>query len=137
MHLDLSTNTLSGPHGHLVLSEDDEVLRKIAMLLEGECEGLGAAASAAKYGFSKQRYYQILSAFNAGGSAALLSRKPGPQGPSRRTPDVTREVVRHRFLDPDSSADVIAQKIRQTGLAISTRSVSRVLTDFGLQKKTL
>lgn len=55
--------------------------------------------------------------------------------PSRRTPDVNREIVRHRFLDPDASAEVIAQKIRQTGLDISTRSVTRVLDDFGLQKK--
>jgi hypothetical protein len=31
---------------------------------------------------------------------------------------------------------VIAQKIRQTGLKISTRSVERVIEDFGLQKKT-
>ena len=34
-------------------------------------------------------------------------------------------------------ADVIAQKLRQTGFPISTRSVERVIGDFGLQKKTL
>jgi hypothetical protein len=44
--------------------------------------------------------------------------------------------MRHRFLDPDATAEVIAQKIRQTGLQISTRSVERVIEDFGLQKKT-
>ena len=138
MQFDLSTHTITGLAGSLVASqEDDEVLRKLTMLIEGECEGLGATAAAAKYGYTKQRYYQLLTAFRQGGCLALLSRKPGPKKPSRRTPSATHEVIRHRFLDPDASADVIAQKIRQTGSPLSTRSVSRVLADFGLQKKTL
>jgi transposase len=138
MQFDLSTATITGPAGSLVApQEDDEILRKLAMLIEGECEGLGATAAAAKYGYSKQRYYQLLAAFHQGGCLALLSRKPGPKAPTRRTPDVTREVIRHRFLDPDASADVIAQKIRQTGSPVSDRSVSRVLSEYGLQKKTL
>lgn len=137
MHFDPETHALVGSAGSLVVSGDDEVLLKLAMLIEGECQGLGPSAAAAKYGFSKQRYFQLRDAFASGGSLALLSRKPGPRCASRRTPDVVHEIVRHRFLDLDASPDVIAQKIRQTGLPISTRSVQRVLADFGLQKKTL
>ena len=37
----------------------------------------------------------------------------------------------------DASADVIAQKLRQAGFDISTRSVERVIEAYGLQKKTL
>lgn len=137
MQFNLSTHTLSGPAGGLLAPEkDDELLCKLAMLIEGECEGLGATAAAAKYGYSKQRYYQLLAAFEDGGCLALLSRKPGPKAATRRTPVLSREVVRHRFLDPDASADVIAQKIRQTGVSISARSVARVLADYGLEKKT-
>lgn len=131
-----STHTLSGPSGFLVAPEEDEILNKLAMLIEGECEGLGATAAAAKYGYSKQRYYQLLALFAESGCPALLSRKPGPKSATRRTPEVTREVIRHRFLDPDASADVIAQKIRQTGVPVSVRSVGRVLHEYGLQKKT-
>jgi transposase len=138
MQLNLSAHTLIGSAGELIVSqEDDEILLKLAMLIEGECEGLGASAAAAKYGYSKQRYYQLLTAFHQGGCLALLSRKPGPKAPSRRTPDVIREVIRHRFLDPTASPDVIAQKIRQTGSAVAARSVSRILQHYGLQKKTL
>jgi transposase len=138
MRFDLSTHTITGSAGSLVApQEEDEILRKLAMLVEGECEGVGATAAAAKYGYSKQRYYQLLAAFEQGGCLALLSRKPGPKAATRRTPDVTREVIRHRFLDPDASADVIAQKIRQTGSPVSDRTVSRVLAEYGLQKKTL
>jgi transposase len=138
MHFDLTTLTLIGPAGSLlVCQQDDEILLKLAMLLEGECEGLGATAAAAKYGYTRQRYYQLLTAFRQGGCLALLSHKPGPKAPSCRTPDVLREVIRHRFLDPAASADVIAQKIRQAGSAVATRTVSRVLQQYGLQKKTL
>jgi transposase len=138
MQFNLSTHTLIGSAGELVVcQEDDEILLKLAMLIEGECEGLGANAAAAKYGYSKQRYYQLLTAFHQGGCLALLSRKPGPKAPSRRTPDVIREVIRHRFLDPIASPEVIAQKICQTGGAVAARSVSRILQQYGLQKKTL
>ena len=66
----------------------------------------------------------------------LLSQKRGPKHNYRRTDEVIRQVIRHRFLDPDASAEVIAQKLRQCGLSISTRSVERVIEQFGLQKKT-
>ena len=137
MQFDPSSHTVSGPGGSLVVPPDDEVARKLLMLLEGECEGLGASAAAAKYGFTKQRYCQLRAAFLAHGSAALHSRKRGPKTPSRRTPEAVRQVVRLRFLDPDAPADVLAQKLRQTGLPISTRSVSRTIAEYGLQKKTL
>ncbi len=137
MQYDPSTRTIIGTTGSLAVPADDKALEKLAMLIEGECEGLGPTVAAAKYGFSRQRYFQLRAAFAEGGLFALCNRKPGPKQPSRRTPAATREVIRHRFLDPDASAEVIAQKIRQTGLLISTRSVTRVLDDFGLQKKTL
>jgi transposase len=107
------------------------------MLIEGECEGLGPSEAARKYGFSKQRYHQLRDAFEQGGAHALANRPRGPKRNYRRTDEVVRQVIRHRFLDPQASADVIAQKLRQTGLPISTRSVERVIADYGLQKKTL
>ena len=67
----------------------------------------------------------------------MLSQKRGPKTNYRRTGELVRQVIRHRFLDPDASPDVIAQKLKQTGFVISTRSVERVIKEFGLQKKTL
>jgi hypothetical protein len=48
-----------------------------------------------------------------------------------------RQVIRHRFLDADASAQVIGQKLRQVGCVVSTRSVERIIAEYGLQKKTL
>jgi transposase len=130
-------HALVGQGGSLGVPVDDEVTRKLAMLIEGECEGLGPLAAARKFGFSKQRYFQLRELFAAQGAAALRSRKRGPQRNYRRTDELVRQVVRHRFLDPDATVEVIAQKLRQSGLPISARSVERVIAEFGLQKKTL
>jgi transposase len=127
---------LEGPCGRLPVRDSDEITRKLAMLYEGECEGLGPQAAAEKFGYSKQRYFQLRQAFGEQGALALHSQKRGPQTHYRRTEAVIRQVIRHRFLDPDASAAVIAQKLNQAGWEISVRSVERILTEFGLQKKT-
>jgi transposase len=131
------TRQLQGAEGTLAVLEDDEITLKLAMLYEGECEGLGPTAAARKFGYSKQRYYQLLQAYSEKGAIALLSNKRGPKTNYRRTDEVVRQVIRHRFLDPEASAEVIAQKLQQGGWEISIRSVERVIEIYGLQKKTL
>ena len=134
---DLGKQALVGSGGSLAVRPDDEITRKLAMLLEGECEGGGPIRAAEKFGFSKQRYFQLRTAFVEHGAKALQSRKRGPKTHYRRTDQIVRQVIRHRFLDSDVSAEVIAQKLRQSGWEISNRSVQRVIEEFGLQKKTL
>lgn len=134
---DLDRQQLVGTAGSLAVPADDEITRKLAMLIEGECEGLGPNRAAQKFGFSKQRYFQLRAAYRQRGALALLSHKRGPKTNYRRTAEVLRQVIRHRFLDPEASAEVIAQKLTQSGWPISIRSVHRVIEDFGLQKKTL
>ena len=128
---------LVGPSGSLAVPPGDEITLKFAMLFEGRCGGLGPLRAARKYGFSKGRYYQLLKVFALKGAPGLQSERRGPRSNFRRTDEVVRQVIRHRFLDPEASADVIAQKLRQCGLPISTRSVERVIEAYGLQKKTL
>ena len=137
LRFDPDSSMLIGPNGVLPVPADDEVTRKLAMLIDGECLGLGGSHAAEKYGYCKQRYYQLLRAFGRQGAAALKNKKRGPKKPSRRTDEAIRQIIRHRFLDPDASVEVIAQKLRQGGFEISTRSVRRVLDGYGIQKKTL
>jgi hypothetical protein len=136
LRFDTPQARLVGPHGTLAVCPDDEVTCKLAMLIAGECLGLGPGAAAEAFGYSKQRYFQLRDAFAAHGAATLVNRKPGPKGNFRRTDEAVRQAVRHRFLDPDASAEVIAQRLRQSGLPISTRSIQRIIEQFGLQKKT-
>lgn len=137
MQFDPKQSALVGSGGVLAVTAQDEITRKLAMLIEGECEGLGPTQAAKKFGFSKQRYFQVRAAFQADGAAALVSQPRGPKSNYRRTSEVVRQVIRHRFLDPEASPEVIAQKLEQSGLSLSVRSIERVIQDYGLQKKTL
>ena len=129
-------SALVGPSGSLGVRSEDEVTRKLVMLIEGECDGWGPLAAARRRGYSKQRYFQLRQLFLDHGAVGLISRKRGPQRNYRRTSNIVRQIIRYRFLDPQSSVEVIAQKLRQVGSVISTRSVERVIADYGLQKKT-
>jgi hypothetical protein len=133
---DVQKHVLAGPFGQLEIPQDDEIAHKFLMLTEGECSGLGPLRAAEKYGFSKQRYFQLRTAFAKRGTRAFESQKRGPKTHYRRTAELERQVIRHRYLDPDASPQVIAQKLVQSGFKISIRSVERVLAEYGLQKKT-
>jgi transposase len=137
MQFEVKRSAIVGDAGSLTVAQDDEVTRRLFMLVEGECSELGPLRAAGKFGFSKQRYYQLRAAYQTHGALGLLAQKRGPKSHYRRTDELVRQVIRHRFLDPDASVEVIAQKLKQSGFAISIRSVERVVAAFGLQKKTL
>ena len=135
-HYDPDKSALVGPQGSLPLPPGDQASVKMAMLLQGQCTAAGPSQAARNFNFSKSRYYQILKAFAQDGVAALIGRKTGPKRNYRRTPEVTKLVIRCRFLDPEASPALIASKLRQDGYPIATRSVERIIGDYGLQKKT-
>src|SRR5437764_7911460 len=136
LHIDSQQGQLFGPSGALPLPAHDEVTCKLAMLIAGECLGLGPVEAAKVFGYSKQRYFQLRDGFTQQGAAALVNHTPGPGRRYRCTEEAVRQAIRHRFLDPEASAEVIAQKLTQSGLPISTRSVERIIERFGLPKKT-
>jgi transposase len=138
LHLEFLDQTahLVGPAGTLAVPDHDEITRKLFMLAEGQCAGLGASAAAEKSGFSRPRYYQLLSRYQSGGAAALQNLPRGPKTNYRRPEEVIKEVVHYRYLDRDASAAVIGQRLRQSGHPISTRSVERAVAEWGPQKKT-
>ena len=118
----------------LNLREDDLASKKLLMLVEG-ISGLGPKKAAQEYGYSEQRYHQLLKAFRAEGSQALVNNKPGPKTKPVRTEPAKNLVIRYKFLDPAQSAEVIAQRLRQEGHKISRSSVRRILAEYGLEKK--
>ncbi len=128
---------LIGAEGRLLVPSQDDITPKLAMLFEAHCEGRSIIETVKKFGYTKQRFYQLSHLFEEHGASALQNQKRGPKSNYRRTDGNVRQVIRHRFLDPSASSDVIAQKMRQCDIQISTRSVERIIQDFGLQKKTL
>src|SRR5947208_4181058 len=108
LQFDSQQGQLLGPSGALPLGASDEVTRKLAMLIAGECLGLGPIEAANAFGYSKQRYFQLRDAFSQQGAAALVNQTPGPGRHYRCTDEAVRQAIRHRFLDPDASAEDIA-----------------------------
>lgn len=125
---------LKGRSFHINLN--DKLTVKLAMLFEGQCT-IGVYKAIEKYGYTEQRYYQLLKLFNQGGSEAIMDKKHGSNKLSVRTKEVINQVIRLRFLDPLSSTDVITQKLSQMGYKASKRSVERTITEYGLQKKLI
>lgn len=120
----------------LKIQADDTTVRKLFMLIEGTY-GIGVKKSIEKYGYTEQRYYQLLKGFKESGLEALEDRKRGPKQKTVRTDQVVQQIIRLRFLDPDANSAVIAQKLRQMGIKkVSARSVERTISEYGLQKKT-
>lgn len=136
-HFDPNADQLAGPAGTLPVAATDQVARRFLMLVEGQCLENNITTVARKFGYCRQRYYQLLETYQTGGLLALQPQKTGPKSNYRRTDQAVRQVLRYRFLDPDASPEVITQKLRQTHFPISLRSVHRVIADYGLQKKTL
>jgi hypothetical protein len=130
-------NRIVGPEGCILVPDDDTVTSKLFMLVEGDCLGLGPKKAAEKYGFCRQHYFEIRKDFREHGITGLIAKQRGPKTNYRRSKEVVCQAIRHRFLDPDASSDVIAQKLNQCGFQISKRSIDRIFEEYGLQKKTL
>ncbi|MFH1120928.1 MAG: helix-turn-helix domain-containing protein [Bacteroidota bacterium] len=119
-----------------LIDENDSLGKKLAMLIEGHCT-IGVKAAIRKYGYTEQRYYQLLKRYHESGSLALVDKKTGSEKQPVRTKEVLNQIIRLRFLDPFADAAVISQKLNQLGYKVSKRSVERTITEFGLQKKRM
>jgi hypothetical protein len=119
-----------------IIDPQDSLSVKMAMLFEGHCT-IGVKAAIEKYGYTEQRYYQLLNKYLEGGSEALIDKKPGSDKQPVRTIKAVNQIIRLRFLDPFASADVLSQKLKQKGYNVSKRSVERTITEYGLQKKRM
>ncbi len=121
---------------NFIIDENDSLCKKLSMLIEGHCT-IGVKEAINKYGYTEQRYYQLLKQYQQGGAEALTNKKRGSDKQPVRTREAVNQTIRLRFLDPFASAGVISQKLKQIGYNISKRSVERTITDYGLQKKLI
>jgi len=127
------------PHNGVIslrVEPADTIAWKFAMLLEAATTKEGTIEQIAqKFGYTREHFYTIKKHYEEGGSQALLDKPKGPKSNYKRTKEIEKQIIRHRFLDPDANCEVIAQKMNQAGHAISQRSVERTINEYGLQKK--
>lgn len=128
---------IKGPKGELAINRKDKLMCKIAMLFEVICLGNSPTNVSLRYGYKKQRFYQILDNYRVSGSNGIIEKKKGPKTNTIRTESVSSQIIRYKFLDPAITSKVIVQKLIQNGISIGLRSVERTIAEYGLQKKTL
>lgn len=119
-----------------IIDPDDSLAMKLAMLIEGRCT-IGVKAACQKFGYTEQRFYQLMKQYEQEGAIALVDKKRGSDAKPVRTEVVVNQIIRLRFLDPLADTAVIVQKMNQRGFRVSKRSVERTITEYGLQKKRM
>jgi transposase len=135
MKKNLPSKTFKGA-AKLLISPKDTIAWKIFMLFEAATNaGVTIEDISKKYGYTREHFYVVKKAFEEKGSIGLMDRPQGPKTNYKRTNEIKKQIIRHRFLDPEASCEVISQKMQQAGYNISQRSVERTINEFGLQKK--
>ena len=86
-----------------VVNQKDSLSIKLLMLFEGHCT-IGVQESIKKYGYTEQRYYQLLDKYQTEGASGLIDKKTGSDKKPVRTKELINQIIRLRFLDPLASA---------------------------------
>jgi len=121
---------------NLSVSPEDPVAWKFAMLFEAAQSNTGKIGDCAReYGYTREHFYSVKRAYELSGTPGLIDKPTGPKTNYVRTDLVKKQIIRHRFLDPEASSGVITQKMQQSGISVSQRSVERTIKEYGLQKK--
>lgn len=120
----------------LAVEPTDTIAWKFTMLLEAALADKESIEKIARrYGYTREHFYKIKKQYEERGCSSLLDKSKGPKVNYKRTDEIEKQIIKHRFLDPEANSEVIAQKMNQTGHVISQRSVERTINAYGLQKK--
>ena len=106
----------------------DLVQVKYEMLRRVRVDGQSVSQSAAGFGLSRPSYYQAQAAYEEGGLAALLPKKPGP----RRAHKLSEEVVtalREALADQPELGprELVELAEERFGISVHRRSIERAL----------
>lgn len=106
----------------------DLVQVKYEMLRRVRVDRQPVSHSAARFGLSRPAFYQAWKAFEAGGLAALLPRKPGPRGGHKLSAAVLEMLRAALAAEPLLSPDQLVQLLEDRfGLRVHRRSIERAL----------
>jgi transposase len=106
----------------------DVVQVKYEMLRRVRVDGSPVSRAATDFGFSRPSFYHAQDAFEQGGLAALVPRKPGPRRAHKLNEEVVDFVV--RALEQDDSLrspDLAVLVLEEFGLTVHPRSIERAL----------
>ncbi|MCX5737091.1 MAG: helix-turn-helix domain-containing protein [Proteobacteria bacterium] len=106
----------------------DVVQVKYEMLRRVRRDGQPVSVSSSAFGLSRPSFYQAQSAFDLGGLAGLLPKKPGPRSAHKLSAQVVLFVEQLRQDDPGlRSTELCERVLERFGLEVHPRSVERAL----------
>ena len=90
-----------------------------------------------RYGVSRQTFYQLQKRFVSAGTAGLLSKKPGPKGPSKLTGDVLRFVTVRVERDVEVETSELLQQIEdEFGVSLHRRTIEKLVKELRSKKNS-
>ena len=113
---------------HPFFDPRDRVQVKYEMVRRQRVEGRPVTEVAARFGVSRQTFYQTAAAFEAHGIPGLVPKRPGPKHAHKCTDAVVDYVERWRAgedVQPDES--LTAAVARRFGISIHARSLDRAV----------
>lgn len=109
---------------------------KYEMLRRVQSEGHAIRSVAAAFGVSRPTFYAAQSAFEQGGLAALLPKKPGPHGAHKLRDEILDFLQQARSEHPDvTPAEMATLAEQRFGLSVHPRSIERALARRGKKRR--
>ncbi|MCZ6602150.1 MAG: helix-turn-helix domain-containing protein [Planctomycetota bacterium] len=113
----------------------DRVQVKYEMLRRVRVDGQPIRRVASDFGFSRPTYYQAQLAFEEGGLAALVPKKPGPRGGHKLDEEVLEFLAQRLQEEPDLRlAELVPLVQARFGRSVHPRSIERALKRRGKKK---
>ena len=90
-----------------------------------------------RFGLSRQSFYAIQEKFKQEGTAGLIPKKPGPQGPSKLTEEVLECIQKHlhRKEEKISTGSIKTEIEDRFGISLHRRTVEKVCKKLRVKKK--
>jgi transposase len=113
---------------HRFFDSLDKVQVKYEMLRAHAIEGRSVVTVAGEFGFSRETFYKVLSAFHEGGVAGLTDGKVGRPGPIKLTQEVAEWVRQLHRREPALSGRQLAERLaEELGVEVHRRTIERLL----------
>ena len=90
-----------------------------------------------RFGVSRQTFYNFKDRFEREGTAGLLWRKPGPQGPSKITAEVVSFVDKRIQRRDELTAEQIGSELKkELGVVLHMRTIEKLVKEIRSKKNS-
>ncbi len=115
----------------------DALQVRYEMIRSHEIDKQSVVTICRRFGISRQTFYNFKDRFEREGTAGLLWKKPGPKGPSKLTPEVTRFVEEQLVGRVTVTASEIGTELKQElGVVLHPRTIEKILKELRSKKNS-